>query len=161
MRGKDKVVFTTLKDNPEYLYDYVRNCKLEWVADLDINNLEKDIDAKIKKIKDGDTEIISVVIMLINNNFAGFISLFKTDYEKYDDFLSPWIATFFVKDEYRKNGYGKDLFQKIIDETENLGYDIAYFRSYIDNYYDKYFGAEIIEELDNGQKLYKLRVRNK
>ena len=149
--------FTTLKESPEYIEEYVTCCKKEWS-----NYTGEEFDEKVKEqieriITTGD-EIITVVLMLKEEELVGFISLFVSD-GKYHRELSPWFATFYIKEEYRKNGYSKILFQKLIDESERLGYDTVFFRSYIDNYYDKFFNAEVLEELDNKQKLYKISKR--
>lgn len=152
--NNNKIHFTTLKKNPEYLEEYVRHCKKEW-SKYTGEELDEKIQEQIKRILTTGDEIITVVLMLKGNELIGFISLFETDGEYHRE-LSPWFATFYVKEEYRKNGYSKKLFQELIDESERLGYDTVYFRSYVENYYDRFFNAEIMEELSNGQKLYKI-----
>ena len=94
--------------------------------------------------------------MLKGKELVGFVSLFETDGEYHRE-LSPWFATFYIKEKYRNKGYSKILFQKLIDESRKLGYDEVFFRSYIENYYDRFFNAEALENLNNGQKLYRIK----
>lgn len=150
----DKIRFSTLKKDPKYLEEYVTCCKKEWSKYVG-EELDEKIKDQVKRIVTTGDEIITVVIMLKEKELIGFISLFKSD-GQYHRELSPWFATFYIKEEYRKKGYSKRLFQELIDESGRLGYDTVFFRSYIDDYYDKFFNAEILEELSNGQKLYKI-----
>ncbi len=148
--------FTNLEKNPEYINEYVRFCKEEW-SSYSGELLEKKINDQVRRIINGEDGIIYVVLMLLKKELIGFISLFESDGDYYKE-LSPWFATFYVKEKYRNMGYSTLLFQELINESINLGYDEVFFRSYIENYYDRLYGAEVIDELDNGQKMYKISL---
>lgn len=138
-----------IKDKLNYLNEYVKLCYLEW------SNKEKPlaeyIDYKIDNIKNGD-KVISILGLVNEEELIGFISLFKYDGDERKD-LTPWYATMFVKKEYRGKGYSKLLNQAIIKEAKRLGYDKAYLKSDLINYYEK-FGAKRMEKLKNGEVLY-------
>ena len=150
-----KIILTTLKERSEYIYEYVRLCKTEWSQYKD-QELSNKIKNQVKRIINDDDGIITVVLMLNNQELIGFISLFESDGDYHKE-LSPWIATFYIKEKYRNQGLSTKLFKGILDKSFELGYDELFFRSYIDNYYDRYFNAQIIDELTNGQKLYKIK----
>ena len=152
--NNNEIRFSTLKKNPEYIEEYVTYCKKEW-SNYTGEEFDEKVKKQIKRINTTGDGIITVVLMLNGEELIGFISLFKTDGKHYRE-LFPWVATFYIKEEYRKKGYSKRLFQELIDESVRLGYDTVFFRSYIDDYYDSFFTAEILKGLSNGQKLYKI-----
>lgn len=78
-----------IRDNYEYMKEYVRCCYSEW-SNKDMEILDY-IDYKMKKINDEDN-IISVLGLINDRELIGFISLFKYDGEEKRD-LTPWYAT--------------------------------------------------------------------
>ena len=82
--------------------------------------------------------------------------MFETDGEERQD-LSPWYATMYVKEEYRKKGYSKILNDAILKEAKNRGFKKLYLKSELKNYYEK-FGAIYMEDLKNGEKLYYIEL---
>ena len=113
------------------------------------------IDSKIRKILSGD-KVISI-LGLVEDELIGFISLFKYDGDERRD-LTPWYATMYVKQKYRKMGYSKILNDALIEESKRLGYDKLYLKSELNNYYEK-FGAQYIETLNNGEKLFYIDLK--
>lgn len=134
-----------IKENKQYLKEYITLCYEEWSD----KKKKLDVDNKIKKI---DKEVISVLALIIDNQMVGFISLFYSDGD-YKKELSPWYATMYVKKEFRDRGFSKVLNDAILKEASSLGYKRVYLKSFLTNYYEK-FGAEYIETLENGEKLY-------
>lgn len=138
-----------IRDNCEYMKEYVRCCYLEWSnKDMEIKDY---IDYKMKKINNEDN-IISVLGLINDREFIGFISLFKYDGEEKRD-LTPWYATMYVKDRYRGKGYSKILNEAIQDTARSLGYKKIYLKSNLVNYYEK-FEAKYMDKLKNGENLY-------
>ena len=138
-----------IRDNYEYMKEYVRCCYLEW-SNKDMEILDY-IDYKMKKINDEDN-IISVLGLINDRELIGFISLFKYDGEEKRD-LTPWYATMYVKDRYRGKGYSKILNEAIQDTARSLGYKKIYLKSNLVNYYEK-LGAKYMDKLKNGENLY-------
>ena len=82
----------------------------------------------------------------------GFISIFPTDGEERKG-LSPWYATMYVKEDYRRKGYSKILNTAILEEAKKRGFKKLYLKTDLINYYEK-FGATFLDTLNNGEKLY-------
>lgn len=136
-----------LKNNLDYLKEYVKLCALEWGKPKNDNEIQEKIDL----ILSGD-KVISVLGIVENRILVGFISLFKYDGDERSD-LFPWYATMYVKEEYRGKGYSKILNEMIINEAIKLGYKRIYLKTDLNNYYEK-FGAVYMEDLECGEKLY-------
>lgn len=136
-----------------FLREYISLCYYEW------SNREKSLDEymeyKIDKIKNGDNVIL--VLGLVDKELIGFISLFKNDCDERLD-LSPWYATMFVKEKYRSNGYSRILNDALLKEAKRLNYDRVYLKSNLINYYEK-FGAKVIGELNDGERLFYIDLR--
>lgn len=94
--------------------------------------------------------------MLDDENLVGFISIFPTDGDERCD-LTPWYATMYVKEEYRKKGYSKILNRSILIEAKRKGFKKIYLKTDLINYYEK-FGAIYMEDLNNGEKLYYIEL---
>ena len=138
-----------VKDNLEYLKEYIKYCYLEW-SNKDIELMDY-VDKKIKEIKNGD-KVISILGLVNDKELVGFISLFKYDGDERRE-LTPWYATMYVRRDYRKMGYSKILNEAILKETKLLGYKKIYLKSNLINYYEK-LGAKYIDKLSNGESLY-------
>ena len=153
----NNIRFTTLKDNPEYLWEYVKLCKLEWSNYIG-EELEIKIEKQVKRIIANQDDVIFVILMLVNDELIGFISLFEKDGDYHQE-LGPWVSTFYIKENYRKMGYSVELFEKVLQMSRKIGYDKVFFRSYYEEYYNRFFEAEIIDNLENGQKLFKMNLK--
>ena len=148
----DMTIVDIRKDN-KYLDEYCKLCSLEWGMPKSEDEMYKYIQDKKEKILTGN-KVISILGLIDNSSLIGFISLFKYDGDERND-LTPWYATMYVKSEYRGNGYSRLLNAAIIDEAKRLGYNKIYLKTNLNNYYEK-FGAEYIEDLKCGEKLYSL-----
>lgn len=146
----------SIKNNLDYLKEYCKLCSIEWSSPKTQEEMNKYIEGKINRILSED-KVISVLGLIDNDVLIGFISLFKYDGEERRD-LTPWYATMYVKEEYRGKGYSKLLNDSLIDEARRLGYKKIYLKSALENYYEK-FGAQYIETLNNGEKLYYIEIR--
>ena len=140
-----------IKDNDEFLEEYIRLCSLEWGTLKSDDEMKSYIIDKRKRIHSED-KVISILGLIDNNNrLVGFISLFKYDGDYRRD-LTPWYATMYVKKEYRNKGYSKLLNNAILNEARKKGYNKVYLKTELENYYEK-FGAIFIENLPE-EKLY-------
>ena len=138
-----------IKNNDNYLTEYIKLCNLEWGSKKD--NIEKYLIEKKEKILTGD-KVISVLGLIDENDLVGFISLFKYDGDYHKD-LTPWYATMYVKENYRGKGYSKELNKAILNEAKRLGYTKVYLKTELENYYEN-FGAIFQENINNKEKLY-------
>ena len=140
-----------IKNNDHFLEEYIKLCSLEWGNRKTPEEMKMYIHDKKEKIHNGD-KTISILGLIDNNIMVGFISLFKYDGPERQD-LTPWYATMYIKEEYRKKGYSKLLNNAILKEASKLGYKRVYLKTDLNNYYEK-FGAKYLDKLNNGEKLY-------
>ena len=109
-----------LKNNSNYLKEYIKLCSLEWGSKKSKQEMEKYIADKEQRILIED-KVISVLGLIKDNYLLGFISLFRYENENNKE-LTPWYATMYVKKEYRGKGYSKILNNEILKEAKKLGY---------------------------------------
>lgn len=139
-----------IKNKSDYLREYIKLCSLEWGTPKSKDEMNTYVINKEKRILNGD-KVISILGLINEDKLIGFISLFK--YENDLKELTPWYATMYVKEEYRKNGYSKILNDAILEEARKLGYSKVYLKTELLNYYEK-FGAIYIRNLNDKEKLY-------
>jgi len=149
-----------IKEKQEYIKEVAILTQLEWGS---ITSSKEAFDKKINKkieriINNFDNPYYSTLVLLNNKELIGFISLFETDGEERKD-LKPWYATMYVKKEYRKNGYSKILNKAILKEAKTKGFKRVYLKTDLENYYEK-FGAVFMDNLNNGEKLYYIDLKN-
>ena len=142
---------SNIKNNDNYLKEYIMLCNEEWGSKKNKEQLKKYIEEKMKQIHSG-SKVISILALIHDDKMLGFISLFKYDGEKRKD-LTPWYATMYVKKEYRNRGYSKLLNDAILKEAKNLGYKKVYLKTTLNNYYEK-FNAQYFDSLEKKEKIY-------
>ena len=141
----------SIKNNENYLNEYIRKCNEEWGRVKSKKEISEYISKKKNSIINGE-KVISILGLIDNNQMIGFISLFKYDGKDRKD-LTPWYATMYVKKEYRNQGYSKLLNEAILKEAKKLGYKKVYLKTSLKNYYEK-FGAKYLEQLNEEEKIY-------
>lgn len=143
-----------IKDKQNYIREVAELTQKEWGSRT---NSDEEFNNKI------ENKVNKILINLSNHNYCklillkdeilvGFISIFPHDCDERPD-LSPWYATMYVKKEFRGNGYSKLLNDSILTEAKNRGFTKIYLKTSLVNYYEK-FGANYIETLETGEKLY-------
>ena len=157
---KENIKFTTLKEHFEYIDEYIKCCKEQWSIYSTKEELENKIKNHKQRIIKNEDHIITVLLMMVERELIGFISLLEEDGKEHRE-LYPWVGTFYVKSKYRNHGHSKTLFAGILQKSIELGYDMVYFKSHIRNYYDRFFNAQYMEELEDGQYLYYIKTKNK
>ncbi len=101
-------------------------------------------------------------IALYDEQPAGVVSLWMNDLKTRQD-LYPWMATLFVKPEYRNLKIGQLLQYASIEATkETTDYPYLYLVTEHDNYYEK-TGWEFVETVPTGtgtsEKVYRYDLR--
>lgn len=143
-----------IKDKQNYIREVAELTQKEWGSRT---NSDEEFNNKI------ENKVNKILINLSNHNYCklillkdeilvGFISIFPHDCDERPD-LSPWYATMYVKKEFRGKGYSKLLNDSILTEAKNRGFTKIYLKTSLVNYYEK-FGANYIETLKTGEKLY-------
>lgn len=143
-----------IKDKQEYLKEIAELTQKEWGSGTNsIEEFNAKIDRKINKIISNlNNPNYCKLILLQDNTLVGFISIFPHDCDERPD-LSPWYATMYVKEKFRGNGYSKLLNDAILKDAKSRGFTKIYLKTDLINYYEK-FGANYIETLKSGEKLY-------
>ena len=144
-----------IKNNDNYLKEYIILCNEEWGSKKNKEQLKIYIEEKMKQIH-SDSKVISILALIHDDKMLGFISLFKYDSEKRKD-LTPWYATMYVKKEYRNRGYSKLLNDAILKEAKNLGYKKVYLKTTLNDYYEK-FNAQYFDSLEKKEKIYYIEL---
>lgn len=146
-----------IKDKLEYLEEVAILTQLEWGMPCSESEFNDKIIKKINKIKSYlDKPNYFKLILLDDDKLVGFISLFPTDGDEYQN-LTPWYATMYVKEEYRGKGYSKILNDALLKEAKNRGFEKVYLKSDLINYYEK-FGAIYMNDLKTKEKLYYIKL---
>lgn len=144
-----------LREKQEYLNEVMELCIKEWGSQKSKANLTAKIQEKANRFLNCESEAYDTLV-LADKELIGFISLFKTDGDEYQE-LTPWYATMYVKGKYRGLGYSKILNNAILEYAKEKGFSKIYLKTDLTNYYEK-FGAIYINELKNGEKLYYINL---
>ena len=149
-----------IKDKLEYLKEVAELTQKEWGNQTNsIEGFNAKIDRKINKIISNlNNPNYCKLILLQNNTLVGFISIFFFFCDERPD-LSPWYATMYVKEKFRGNGYSKLLNDAILKDAKSRGFTKTYLKTDLINYYEK-FGANYIETLKSGEKLYYFNLKD-
>lgn len=130
-----------LADNINYIEEVSKWIYEEWEKVKGAKIEDIIYRTKHSLIKDN---IPNMFIAIYNNQVIGVVSLWRNDLTSRQD-LCPYMATLFVKEEYRNKGVGRKLQEKCIDEARRLGYHYLYLITDHKNYYEK-IGWTFLEE---------------
>lgn len=94
------------------------------------------------------SSIPQMYIALYDKEVIGVVSLWNNDLTARQD-LTPWMATLFVKEEYRGLGVGTILQEKSIEVAKSLNYEYLYLITDHVGYYER-TGWEFLEQAPLG-----------
>ncbi|TGL58742.1 GNAT family N-acetyltransferase [Leptospira sarikeiensis] len=108
-----------LKEKPEFVDEVASLCFAEW-SHLSPGKTLKDYrDSVIKRIS--GSEVPSVLVSVDDfGKLTGTVSLKEYDMDIYREF-SPWLASLYVKLEYRNFGLGSSLLEKAVQIAKDSG----------------------------------------
>lgn len=153
----DEIEIINLAYNQEYLSEVSEWIWKEW-SEKHGAKLE-DIIYRSKHSLNKD-DIPKMYIAKYKNQVIGVVSLWRNDLTARQD-LFPWMATLYVKEDFRNMGVGKLLQYKCIEQAKKMNYKNLYLITPLDNYYEK-TGWQFLEKapLDNGcyEKIYKYNL---
>ncbi len=130
---KEDIKIVNLCENKEYLEEVSEWVWKEW-SESHGASLE-DIIYRSKHSICEDA-VPQMYIALYNEEVVGVVSLWNNDLTARQD-LTPWMATLFIKEEYRGLGVGTLLQNKSIEVARNLKYDYLYLITDHVGYYEK------------------------
>lgn len=149
-----QVEIVNLLDNMQYLEEVSEWIWKEWSKSH--NAKLEDVIYRSKHSLNYD-DIPMMYIAKDESKVVGVVSIWRNDLTARQD-LYPWMATLFVKNEYRNKGIGTLLQQKVIEETKKRHYKYLYLTTDLENYYEK-TGWEFLEKAPLGDgnytKIYK------
>lgn len=145
-----------LKECKRYIDEVATLEYNEWATNPKLNYEERIKNKKEKMLNQLNTKEIYKLILLDDEELVGFISIFSKDSEEFLN-LSPWYSTMYVKKEYRGNGYSKILNDAILKEAKKMNIKHLYLKTNLINYYEK-FGAIYIQDIKDGEKLYRFDI---
>ncbi len=156
----DKIEIGNLIDEQEYLEEVSEWIWKEWSkghgAELE------DIIYRSKHSINRDI-IPQMYIAKYKNKVVGVVSIWLNDLTTRQD-LFPWMATLYVKEEFRNMGIGKMLQQKCIEEARKMNYKNLYLITEHENYYER-TGWVFLENAPIGdgrhERIYKYEINNK
>lgn len=146
-----------IKNKMEFLKEVCELTEKEWGSYSDEKEFEQKVNNKIEKVKSFiNNKDYCKLILVDKDELVGFVSIFPNDCVNKKE-LTPWYSTMYVKEKFRGNGYSKLLNTAILKVAKKRNYDKLYLKTNLDNYYEK-LGAQFIEILGNGEKLYFINV---
>ena len=135
------MIIKSLHKKDRYFYEFINYC-YKWFGEeknLSLEDIEKLYDNaftdKLPKIR----------VLIINDTLIGFYEINEKDNID-DEEYTPYLATVYVREEYRKRGYSTVLINDSIKFAKELGYKDLYLHSRINNYYEKY-GFKFLKEV--------------
>ena len=141
----------TVNKTNRYFYEIINSYYNWWGKDKE-KSLKDIHDFYVNIIENDDLPIIRALI--INDTLIGYYELnAKDDIDELN--YTPYLANVFVKEQYRKQGYGSYLINDAIELAKNMGYEKLYLHSHLENFYEKY-GFKFLKEVNT--KLGKKRI---
>lgn len=137
---REDIKVVNLRDNLEYLEEVSEWVWKEW-SEVHGASLEDVIYRSKHSIC--EDKIPQMYIALYNKEVIGVVSLWNNDLTARQD-LTPWMATLFIKEEYRNLGVGTILQNKSIEIARSLNYDYLYLITDHVGYYER-TGWEFLE----------------
>lgn len=142
----ETVKIVNLADAPEFMEEVSRWLWLEWAKD-DGYSLEE-IVYRTKYASQRDT-VPQMLVAVWEDKPVGVVSLWLNDLKTRQD-LTPWMATLYVKDEYRNQHVGQKLQIASIEAVRALHrYDCLYLITKLSGYYER-LGWKFVDEAPTG-----------
>ena len=112
-----------LADCPQHLHEVSNWLYEEWGAWYENSSREK----RLNKLKNklNKKEVPTVFVTVIDETPVGTASLVKYDMQTKEN-LTPWLASVYVKKEFRRRGIGSQLVQRVTKEARDIGFEEIY-----------------------------------
>ena len=143
----EEVRILNLADGPQYMEEVSRWLWLQW-AKADGYSLEE-IVYRTRYASQRDT-VPQMLVAVLEDKPVGVVSLWLNDAKTRQD-LTPWMATLYVKEEYRGLHIGQKLQAASIEAVRALKrYPCLYLITKLDDYYEK-MGWKFVEHIPVGE----------
>ncbi len=124
----------TIRKANRYFNEIVNHCYNWWGKEKN-KSIKEIIDQYIGNFTEDKLPVLRALI--INDTLIGFYELNAKD-DIDDEKYTPYLANVYVKEQYRKQGYGRVLINDSITLAKNLGYKELYLHSRLENFYEQY-----------------------
>ena len=144
----------TITNENRYFKEFINHC-YQWFGE-EKNLTYEDIKKDYQEIF--NNKLPKIRVLTINDTLIGFYEINEKDGIDNEEY-TPYLATVYVKEEYRKKGYSTILINDAIEYVKELGYKDLYLHSRIENYYEKY-GFEFLKEVKTklgNKRIYKYK----
>ena len=125
---------------------------------LELINAEPEIQKAIANLKKGLNDSSKRFLLKYNGEYVGIVRVRETKYDKYKE--CGELGALYLLDSVKRNGFGKILFNKAIEELKKKGYKkmiLGCLSENPSNEFYKHMGGKFIDTnpltLPNGQKL--------
>ena len=126
-----KMEIITIQRKNRYFNEFVNHC-YNWFGEEKHQSIED-----IRRPYNFVDKLPKIRVLTINDTLIGFYEINEKDGIDTEDY-TPYLAGVYVREEYRKKGYGTILINDAIKYAKELGYKDLYLHSRIKNYYEKY-----------------------
>jgi predicted N-acetyltransferase YhbS len=133
-----------LYNHKEYIEDIGKALFLEW-SHLVPGMTEGAVTDSISRRTNIGKIPFALVALDDNGNWIGTISIKEKDLESRTD-LTPWLAAFYIKPNYRNNGIGKELLEMALREAIAMDIKALYLYTEKASEYYRKKGWQILEE---------------
>ena len=156
MRIMDKIIIKKIVSPTKEILDITTRWMYEWWG-VDDNYKYDDVYTYMKNSFNKE-KLPQTFIMYLDDKIIGMYQITYRDLFIRPD-VYPWIANVYIDSRYRKKGYGKILIDSIKEQVkDNTTLDRVFLYTDHKNLYEKY-GWQLIETIDDKNKLYKLNIR--
>ena len=114
----------------EDAYEYARVSSKCWLESypgiidqefLDLINTEEELQKQKERILEHFDDKSFRYILKDNNKSAGIFRIRETKYDKYKDAIE--LGALYLLDEFKGKGYGKEIWNFVINKAKSLGYN--------------------------------------
>jgi predicted N-acetyltransferase YhbS len=146
MRRKESMKIESIYENKSCIPTVAKWIYDEFIVNQRPGITMEDLISRLHERKHQEIPLTYVVIE--RSECIGTVSLVENDLKKRAD-LKPWLASLYVKPEYRKRGIGENLVGHVIAKTRSFGYKTLYLRTeYTGDYYRRLNWRFIYKTID-------------
>ncbi|SKC54551.1 GNAT family N-acetyltransferase [Maledivibacter halophilus] len=103
------------------------------------------------------------LVAVIDSECVGTISIFENDLKTQDN-LTPWLASLYVRPNYRSQGIAEKLINRVREVVKGLGFETLYLRTEHTSEYYKKLGWEYVYKTHDGKgqetQVFRISINN-
>ena len=123
----------SVRENPRITQDAIKYIQSKWANP---NSMKVYEDCILNSIK-SDNGLPQWYVLMDQDMIIGCVGLITNDFISRMD-LFPWLCALYINEEARGNNYAKLLIEKVISDTNKIGYPNLYLCTDHIGYYEKF-----------------------